>query len=59
MLRLLHCSVVIENCVISDRVIINAGCVLKNCMIGPNYTVEAGKVHEKVHLTIASGFMEI
>lgn len=52
-------SVVIENCVISDRVTINAGCVLKNCMIGPNYTVPEGAVHEKVHLTNSSGFMEI
>lgn len=52
-------SVVIENCIISDRVVVKKGCVLKNCMIGPNYTVEENKKAEKEYLSSARGFMEI
>lgn len=52
-------SVVIENCVVCDRVIIRSKSVLKNCLIGPGYEVASETTKEKAHLTNTDGFMEI
>lgn len=51
--------VVIENCVICDKAVIQKGCVLKNCLIGPNHEVAENTNKEKVHLSNADGYMEI
>lgn len=55
----LSCRVVIENCVICDKAIINSGCVLKNCLVGPSHEVAENTTKEKAHLTNSDVFMEI
>lgn len=52
-------SVVIENCVICDKAVIQSGCVLKNCLVGPNHEVAEDTTKEKAHLTNSDVFMEI
>lgn len=54
-----HYSVVIENCVICDKAVIQSGCVLKNCLVGPNHEVAEDTTKEKAHLTNSDVFMEI
>lgn len=52
-------SVVIENCVICDKVVVQSGTVLKNCLIGANFVVPHNTKNEKVYLSCSDGFMEI
>lgn len=52
-------SVTLENCIICEKTAVKSGTVLRNCLIGSNYIVPTNTKKEHIHLSNASGFMEI
>lgn len=50
--------VALENCIVSDGVVIESGCQIKNCLIGSNHSVPENSEHNQEVLTDSGRLME-
>jgi translation initiation factor eIF-2B subunit gamma len=51
-------KVALENCIVSDGVIIESGCQIKGCLIGSNHSVPENSEHNQEVLTDSDRLME-